>query len=109
MFGLTAHLTSSVGWVGSVGAYPALGGSAVTSQDAQTVRAAWTAMELTGRIVIVPLVLTVLLTALVMSLGNPWGACSGTDRRCTDYLAHPRQVSVARTSGVPRIQGGWRQ
>src|SRR5207248_11807127 len=51
----------------------ALGVAAVTSQDAQTVRAAWTAMELTGWYVIVPLALAALLTGLVMSLGTPWG------------------------------------
>src|SRR5204863_5234971 len=70
---LTAHLTFSVGWIGAVIAYLALGVSAVTSQDAQTVRAAWIAMELTGWVVIVPLALAALLTGLVMSLGTPWG------------------------------------
>ena len=70
---LTVHLTSSVGWIGAVIAYLALGVSAVTSQDAQTVRAAWIAMELTGWYAIVPLALAALLTGLVMSLGTPWG------------------------------------
>ena len=70
---LTVHVTSSVGWIGAVLAYLALGVSAVTSQDAQTVRAAWIAMELTGWFVIVPLALAALLTGLVMSLGTPWG------------------------------------
>ena len=72
-FALTVHLTSSVGWIGAVAAYLALGVSAVASQDAQTVRAAWIAMELTGWFVIVPLALAALLTGLVMSLGTPWG------------------------------------
>ncbi len=70
---LTVHLTSSVGWIGAVVAYLALGVSAVTSLDAQTVRAAWIAMEVTGWFVIVPLALAALLTGLVMSLGTPWG------------------------------------
>lgn len=70
---LTVHLTCSVGWIGAVVAYLALGVSAVTGQDAQTVRAAWIAMELTGWFVIVPLALAALLTGLVMSLGTPWG------------------------------------
>ena len=47
-FALAAHLTFSVGWIGTVFAYLALGVAAVTSQDTQTVRAAWIAMELTG-------------------------------------------------------------
>jgi hypothetical protein len=72
-FVLTVHLTASVGWIGAVVAYLALGVSAVTSQDAQTVRAAWIAMELTGWYVIVPLALAALLTGRVMSLGTPWG------------------------------------
>src|SRR3712207_2854039 len=67
------HLTSSVGWIGAVVAYLALGLSAVTGRDAQTVRAAWIAMELVGWSVIVPLALAALLTGLVMSLGTPWG------------------------------------
>lgn len=70
---LTVHLVTSVGWIGAVAAYLALGVSAATSQDAQAVRAAWVAMELTGWFVIVPLALAALLTGLVMSLGTPWG------------------------------------
>jgi hypothetical protein len=70
---LTIHLTSSLGWIGAVVAYVALGISAVTSQDVQTVRAAWIAMELDGWLVIVPLALAALVTGLVISLGTPWG------------------------------------
>ncbi|HXI18569.1 MAG TPA: DUF2269 domain-containing protein [Chloroflexota bacterium] len=72
-FVLTTHLTASVGWIGAVVAYLALGVSAVTTQEAQTVRAAWIAMEVTGWYAIVPLALAALLTGLVMSLGTPWG------------------------------------
>ncbi len=72
-FALTAHLTFSVGWIGAVVAYLALVVAAMTSQDVQTVRAAWIAMELTGWYVIVPLALASLLTGLVMSLGTKWG------------------------------------
>jgi hypothetical protein len=72
-FALTVHLTFSVGWIGAVIAYLGLGIAAVTSQDVQTVRAAWIAMELTGWYVIVPLALASLLTGLVMSLGTKWG------------------------------------
>jgi hypothetical protein len=72
-FALTAHITFSVGWIGGVVAYLTLGVAAVTSQDTQTVRAAWIAMELTGWFAIVPLALAALLTGLVMSLGTKWG------------------------------------
>src|SRR3989304_3981275 len=70
---LTVHLTFSVGWIGAVVAYLALGVSAVTSRDAQTGRAAWTAMELIGGFVIVPLALASLCTGLLMALGTSWG------------------------------------
>jgi hypothetical protein len=70
---LTVHLTSSVGWIGAVVAYLALGAAAVRSSDTQTIRAAWTAMDLTGWWVIVPLAIAALLTGLVMALGTRWG------------------------------------
>lgn len=72
-FALTAHVTSSVGWLGAVVAYLALAVAALTSQDALTVRAAWIAMELTGWFAIVPLSVASLLSGLVQSLGTPWG------------------------------------
>jgi hypothetical protein len=70
---LTVHLTSSVGWIGAIVAYLALGVAAVTSSDVHTIRAAWTAMDLTGWWVIGPLAIAALLTGLVMSLGTRWG------------------------------------
>ena len=72
-FVLTAHVTSSVGWLGAVVAYLALAVGALTLQDAQTVRGAWIAMELTGWFVIVPLALASLLVGVVNALGTPWG------------------------------------
>jgi hypothetical protein len=72
-FALTAHLTFSIGFIGAAVAYLALSISAVTSEDAQMVRAAWIAMELIGWYVIVPLSLASLLSGLVQALGTPWG------------------------------------
>lgn len=72
-FALASHLTFAVGWIGAVVAYLALGVAAETSQDGQTVRGAWTAMELTGWYVIVPLAVASLLTGLLMALGTGWG------------------------------------
>lgn len=43
-FALTTHVTSSVGWVGSVAAFLALAIAGVVSLDAQTVRAAYLTM-----------------------------------------------------------------
>ena len=70
---LTTHITLSVGWIGAVLAYLVLVVAAMTRQDAQTLRAAWIAMELIGWYLIVPLALVSLFTGLVMSLGTPWG------------------------------------
>ena len=72
-FALTAHVISSVGWLGAVVAYLSLVVAALTSRDTQTVSAAWIALELTGWFAIVPLALTSLLTGLVQSLGTHWG------------------------------------
>lgn len=72
-FVLATHLVFSVGWIGTVVAYLALGIAAVRSEDTATVRAAWTAMELTGWYVIVPLAVASLLTGLLMALGTKWG------------------------------------
>ena len=72
-FVLTAHVISSVGWLGAVVAYLALAVAALTSADAQMVRAAWIAMELTGWFVIVPLALASLLIGVVNALGTPRG------------------------------------
>jgi hypothetical protein len=72
-FGLIVHLVSSIGWIGTVMAYLVLGVTAVISPDTQIVRAAWTAMDVTGWWAIVPLAVAALLTGLVMSLGTPWG------------------------------------
>jgi hypothetical protein len=70
---LTAHVTSSVGWLGAVAVSFALGVAGLTSQDAQTVRGAFLTLELTGWFVLVPLSLASLLTGLVQSLGTTWG------------------------------------
>ncbi|MGH8546922.1 MAG: DUF2269 domain-containing protein [Gammaproteobacteria bacterium] len=72
-FALTAHVTSSVGWLGAVVGFLALAVAGVSSQEAQTVRAAYLAMELTGWFVLVPLSLASLLIGIVQSLGTPWG------------------------------------
>jgi hypothetical protein len=72
-FALTAHVTSSVGLLGSIAAFLALTLAGLTSQDAQIVRAAYLAMDLTSRFVIVPLAFASLLTGLIQSLGTPWG------------------------------------
>ena len=70
---LTAHVVSSVGWLGSVGAFLALALAGLWSRDAMAVRAAYVAMDMTTWLVIVPLCLASLATGLVSSLGTMWG------------------------------------
>jgi hypothetical protein len=67
-FALTAHVTSSVGWLGAVAGFLALAIAALSSQDDQVVRAAFLVMELLGWSVLVPLSFASLLTGLIQSL-----------------------------------------
>jgi hypothetical protein len=72
-FALTAHVTFSVGLLGSIAAFLALAVAGLTSRDEQMVRATYPAMELIARFVIVPLTFASLLTGVIQSLGTPWG------------------------------------
>ncbi len=72
-FALTAHVTASVGWLGSVAAFLVLAIAGLRSSDAETVRASYLAMNLLGWYIIVPLCLASLATGLVQALGTPWG------------------------------------
>jgi hypothetical protein len=70
---LTAHVTSSVGWMGSVACFLALAIAGLTGGEEQAVRAAYVAMKTTTWAVIVPLCLASLVTGLIESCGTPWG------------------------------------
>jgi hypothetical protein len=72
-FALTAHVTSSVGWLGAVLVFLALAAIGQTSPDAQTVRGAYLLMEPTAWTVLVPLAFTSLLTGIIQALGTTWG------------------------------------
>ncbi|MGI9077434.1 MAG: DUF2269 domain-containing protein [Gemmatimonadaceae bacterium] len=72
-FALTAHVTSSVGWLGAVVVFLALAVVGLTSQDAQTVRGAYLVMEPAAWFVLVPLAFASLLTGIVQALGTTWG------------------------------------
>ena len=72
-FALTAHVTSSVGWLGAVACYLALAIAGFTSHDPQRVQAAYLAMDLTCWFVILPLSLASPATGVVQSLGTAWG------------------------------------
>ena len=70
---LTAHVATSVGWVGSVAAFLALAIAGETSGDPAIVRAAYLAMDLITWSVIVPLSIASLITGLAQSLFTTWG------------------------------------
>lgn len=70
---LTAHVTSSVGWIGAVAVFLALGVVGLTSEDAGTVRGTYLVMEPAAWFVLVPLAVASLLTGLVQSLVSQWG------------------------------------
>jgi len=70
---LTAHVTSSVGWMGAVACFLALAIAGLVGREDHAVRAAYVAMKLTTWAVIVPLCLASLLTGLIDSFVTPWG------------------------------------
>lgn len=70
---LTAHIAFSVGWLGAVAAFLVLAVAGLYSQNSQTVRAAYIAMDLIGWYVIVPAGLATLFIGVVQSLGTKWG------------------------------------
>jgi len=70
---LFLHVTFSVGWTGALLCYLALSVVASRSQEAETVRGAWSAMEVIGWWVIVPLAIGSLVSGVVLSLGTRWG------------------------------------
>jgi hypothetical protein len=70
---LTAHVVSSVGWVGALAVFLAHSIVSVASQDVQVVRAACLAMALTAWFVILPFSLASLATGLLQALGTAWG------------------------------------
>lgn len=70
---LTAHVTSSVGLLGSIAAFLTLAIAGLNSQDTQIIRSAYLAMDLIARFIIVPFAFASLVTGLIQSLGTPWG------------------------------------
>jgi hypothetical protein len=70
---LTAHVVSSVGWLGAIVAFLVLAIVGLTTQDAPKVRAVYLAAEPITWFVIVPFALASLLTGVVQGLGTTWG------------------------------------
>jgi hypothetical protein len=70
---LTAHVTTSVGWLGAVGAFLALALTGLIVDSAATVRGAYVAAEVVTWAVIVPLCFASLVTGVMQSVGTSWG------------------------------------
>ena len=71
---LSAHVTSSVGWLGAVIAFLALAIIGLRGDESDgTIRSAYVAMEAIGWFVIVPFSLASLISGLIQSLGTQWG------------------------------------
>src|SRR5688572_25007536 len=70
---LTAHVVSSVGWLGSVASFLILSIAGLTSQNAELVRGCYLTMNLIGQFMIVPLGVAALVTGVIQSLGTHWG------------------------------------
>jgi len=72
-FALTAHIVSSVGWLGAIACTLALSIVGLTSQNAEVVRGVYLTLEQTGWSVLIPLGVGSLLTGLIQALGTKWG------------------------------------
>lgn len=70
---LTAHVTSSVGWLGAVVVFLALAVAGLAGTNPTTVRAAYVAMDVIGWAVLVPFSAVSLVTGIVQALGTAWG------------------------------------
>ena len=70
---LTAHVTSSVGLLGSIAAFLMLAIVGLNGQSDQTIRAAYLSMDLIAYFLVVPLALAASITGCVQSAGTPWG------------------------------------
>lgn len=69
----TAHVVSSVGWLGAVVTFVGIALVALTSQDAAAVRGALLVMKPIGWYVLIPLVFTSLVSGTIQALGTTWG------------------------------------
>ncbi len=65
---ITAHVTFSVGWLGTVAAFLVLSIAGLTSHDADVVRGVYLSMDLISRFIIVPLCFAAVVTGLIQAL-----------------------------------------
>lgn len=72
-FGLTAHITFSVGWFGAVAGFLALAIAGLTSDNSQIVVSSYISMDLITWFVILPACFGTLITGIIQSLATQWG------------------------------------
>ncbi|MCA0398836.1 MAG: hypothetical protein LCH51_15660 [Bacteroidetes bacterium] len=72
-FGLTAHITFSVGWFGAVAGFLALAIAGLTSENPKIVVSSYISMDLITWFVIVPACFGTLITGVIQSLATQWG------------------------------------
>ncbi len=72
-FTFTAHLTSSLGWLGAALAFLAFAVIGFTADDPVKVRGAYLLMAPAAWFVLIPLAHASLLSGIVLSLGTTWG------------------------------------
>lgn len=70
---LTAHIATSVGWLGAVVAFLALAVLGLTGRDVPPARGAYLTMDALAWYAILPLCLAALITGVIQSLGTHWG------------------------------------
>jgi hypothetical protein len=70
---LLAHITTSLGWLGTVAAFLVLAIAGLNSSNQQTVRSVYLVMPVLTWSVIVPLAFASLFTGLALSLVTKWG------------------------------------
>lgn len=70
---LTAHITASVGLLGTITCFLVLAFAGLADAGGHLAEAAYPSMDLTARLIILPLALASLLTGLALSLGTSWG------------------------------------
>ncbi len=111
---LILHVSVSVGWFGAVLAYVAVAVVASTGGTPEAVRGAWTAMDVIGWWVLVPLSVATLVTGIAGTLGTGWGLGTHVWVRAKLALtvvatavlvAHMPSVSV-QARGIPPATAG---
>ena len=70
---LAAHITFSVGLLGSIAAFLALAIAGLCTQHVPIIRSSYLAMDLITRYVLVPFAFASLITGVIQSFGTPWG------------------------------------